>query len=451
MYNTILMDIKSTSKRILDVFFLRDLLDLKRGRFWVKWTRIWAIAVREFVKDNCSVKASALTFVTLVSIVPVLAFAFSIGKGLGFHEHLKEFLMSKIMSGLGFKGETGAQQVVIVVEKIFEYVDRTNFQTLGAIGTIMLIYLVIRLLSYIESTFNDIWGVAVPRSIIRKFTDYISIIVVFPLFVLLAATGTAMLTSHKFIGLLENLGTAGVGIKILLRYSPYLFLWVAFFAIYMVMPNTRVQFSSALIGGIIAGTSWQVAQWAYFHFQVSISRYNAIYSTFAALPIFLIWLQLSWMVLLFGAEIAFAHQMVDKYRFGERDKIAGQRTAEVLALSVVSMIARNFLQGNKPLGLKDISEALGVSPALLSPVIMKLCQKNILCESSGSGNFYLLTRSPDKINTVEVLRAVTGDVELDLNRISSDVKRFFEDMEETLTSKFRSHTVSDLLIKKPQD
>ncbi len=441
--------IKEFADKVSDLFFIRDLIDLKRGRFWVKWTRIFAIAVREFVKDNCSLRASALTFVTLVSIVPVLAFAFSIGKGLGFHEHLKEFLINKITGGPLFEGEAGARQIVIVLERIFEYVDKTNFQTLGVIGTIMLIYLVIRLLGYIEKSFNDIWGVAVQRSIIRKFTDYLSIVIVFPLFVLLAATGTAALTSHKFLLLLDKIGTAGIFLKMLLRYSPYLFLWIAFIAVYMVMPNTKVKFSSALAGGIIGGTSWQIAQWAYFHFQVSISRYNAIYSTVAALPIFLIWLQLSWMVLLMGAEIAFAHQMVETYKFVGSGAISGRKSSEVLALSIVAMIARNFLQGKKPIGIKGLSEALGVKPEIIKPIILSLCEKEIIFDGSGDNNSLLLSVSPDKLSTLDVLTAVSGDFKIDvnLNRISPEIYGFFEDVEETLNSKYRTHTIANLIQK----
>lgn len=444
------MNLKNILNRGLDVFFIRDLLDLKRGRFWVKWTRIFAIAVREFIKDNCGLRASALTFITLVSIVPVLAFAFSVGKGLGFHEHLREFFMNKVVSGIGGEESSGAKQIVFVMERIFDYVDRTNFQTLGVIGIIILIYLVIRLLGNIENTFNDIWGVTVQRSIIRKLSDYLSIIIIFPLFVLLAATGTASLTSHKFLSFLGNLGSAGVLLKMLLKYVPYLFLWIAFIAVYMVMPNTRVRFRSALVGGIIGGTSWQIAQWVYFHFQVSISRYNAIYSTVASLPIFLIWLQLSWMVLLFGAELAFAHQMVKTYKFVDSGKIVNKKLLEVLALSTVWIIAKNFLQGKKPFGIRHISDALGVKPEIIKPVITKLIEKEIIYDASGNGNTYLLSISPDKLFTLDVINAVSGDLksEVNINRISPEICKFFEGLEETLNSKYSAHTIANLIQKE---
>lgn len=434
--------------RLLDLFFIRELVDIKGlRRFYVRWTRIIAIAIREFIKDNCTLRASALTFVTLVSIVPVLAFASSIGKGLGFHKNLKEFLMKKLISGLGIDTEGAGSQITLVLERIFDYVDRTNFQTLGAIGTIMLIYLVIRLFGSIENSFNDIWGVTQQRTLLRKFSDYLSIVVVFPLFVLLAATGTAALTSHKFLFILEGLGGVGILLKMLLRYAPYLFLWIAFIAVYMVMPNTKVKFSSALVGGIIGGTSWQFAQLVYFHFQVSISRYNAIYSTVAALPIFLIWLQLSWMVLLFGAEFVFAYQMVESYRFVGTEKLAGCRASAVYALSIVRMIARNFVEGRRPLGLKQFSDALGVKSEIIKPVIANLIEKEIIYDVSGNGSSYLLSMAPDKLSTLKVINAVTGDLksEIDVDRISPDIYKFYEDLEETLNSKYKNHTIRDLL------
>jgi len=443
------MKTKDIAQKIFDVLLIRDLIDLKRGRFWVKWTRIFAIAVREFIKDNCSLRASALTFVTLVSIVPVLAFAFSIGKGLGFHEHLKEFLIRKLIGGLGLEGEAGAQQILMVIEKIFDYVDRTNFQTLGVIGTIMLIYLVIRLLGNIERTFNDIWGTVTQRSIIRKFTDYLSIVVVFPLFVLVAATGTAALTSHKFLLMLENLGSAGIMIKYLLRYTPYLFLWLAFIIIYMVMPNAKVSFVSALAGGIIGGSLWQIVQWFYFHFQVSISRYNAIYSTLAALPVFLIWLQLSWMVLLFGAELVFAHQMVRSYRFIESSALIGRRATELVGLNIVCMIAKNFIEGKKPLGPGQISESLGISPQFIQPIISSLLKSGIIHTSSDESNSLLLSRAPEKISTFEVLKSISGGsgIEINTSRISPEVYSFIEEIERTIKTRYSDHTIADLVSK----
>jgi membrane protein len=442
--------VKRNADKLSELFLIKELADFKGlRRFWIRWTRIFAIAAKEFFKNKCSLTASALTYVTLVSIVPVLAFAFSIGKGLGFQNKLKDFLINKVAASVTLNADNSAGGVSLALEKIFNYIEKTNFETLGAIGVVMLVYLVIKLLGNIENVFNDIWGVTAHRSMIRKLSDYLSVIVIFPMFVLIAATSTAALTSSKFLQILYNEGSIGLLIKFLLSYSSYLFLWLAFFAIYMFMPNTKVKFSSALIGGIIGGTSWEIVQWAYFHFQVGISNYNIIYSTLAALPIFLAWLYLSWLILLFGAELTFAHQMVDTYSFGDAGRKLIKKTRDVLALSIVGLIAGNFAEGKKPIGIKHLSDAMGVKPEVIKPVLDNLCEKNIVYASEPD-KVYLLSVAPDKLLTLQVLDAVSGSIEsgININRINPAVYRFYTEMEKLTRDTYKEHTIADIMKGK---
>jgi len=439
--------IKRIKNNFFEFFLIKELADIKGlKRFWIRWIRIFTIAVKEFLKNKCTLTASALTYVTLVSIVPVLAFAFSIGKGLGFQDKLKDFLIDKISSSVGLSGNIGVSNLSLALEKIFNYIEKTNFETLGVIGVIMLVYLVIKLLGSIEGAFNDIYGVSVQRNLARKISDYLSVIVIFPLFVLIAATFTAVLTSNKFMNLLYSKGNIGLIIKILLGYSPYLFLWLAFFAIYMFMPNTKVRFLSALIGGIIGGTLWQVVQWAYFHFQVGISRYNIIYSTLAALPIFLAWLYVSWLILLFGAEIAFAHQFVESYSFSDISTKLVRKAKELIALSIVTSIARRFLEGAPPFDIMSLSEAMGTKPDVIKPVLNSLCGKNIIYISQPN-NVYLLSVAPDKLLTLRVLDAISEDFEanINFNRIDRDVYKFYTSMERTIHENYKAHTIADII------
>ncbi len=439
--------VKRGADKFSELFLVNELTDIKGlRRFWVRWTRIFAIAAKEFFKNKCSLTASALTYVTLVSIVPVLAFAFSIGKGLGFQNKLKDFLINKVAASVTLNTDNSAGGVSLAIEKIFNYVEKTNFETLGVIGVVMLIYLVIQLLGNIENAFNDIWGVKASRSLIRKLSDYLSVVIIFPLFVLIAATSTAALTSGKFLQLLYFKGSFGLLIKFLLGYSSYLFLWLAFFALYMFMPNTKVKFSSALIGGIIGGTLWQIIEWAYFHFQVDISKYNIIYSTLAALPVFLAWLYLSWLILLFGAELTFAHQRVDTYSFSDAGRKMIKKAKEVLALSIVGIIAGNFKQGKKPVGMKNLSDVIGVKPEVIKPVLDNLCEKNIVYASE-QDKVYLLSVAPDKLLTLQVLDAVSGSIEsgININRINPAVYRFYTEMEKVTRDKYKEHTIADII------
>ncbi len=440
--------IKKAVDKLFELFLIKELVDIKGlKRFWIKWTRIFAITTREFFKNRISLRASSLTYVSLVSIVPVLAFAFSIGKGLGFNDKLRDFLINKVASSTALNAGNEVSGVSFALEKVFNYIEKTNFETLGLIGIVMLVYLVIKLLGSIENTFNDIWGVSVQRSLRRKFSDYISVVVIFPFFVLIAATFTAALASHKFTYMLYNKGSIGMLLKVIIGYSSYIFLWIAFIALYMFMPNTKVKFSSALIGGIIGGTSWEIIQWAYFHFQVGISKYNVIYSTLAALPVFLIWLYMSWMILLFGAELTFAHQVVGTYRFFDKGKSLQKKAAEIFALSIILLIARNFLEGKKPFGIKHLSDALGVRPETIRPVIDNLRDKEILFDATGSNNTYLFSVPPDKLSTFQVIDAVSGNIGPDINisRIDPGLYRFYTEMDEDIRKKYQDHTIADLL------
>lgn len=439
--------------RLSEIVLATDLFDLKGARrFFIKWTRIAAIAVRESYRNKVSLRAASLTYVTLVSIVPVFAFAFSIGKGLGFSDKLKNFLISKAAASTALSAghETGG--VSFALEKIFNYIEKTNFETLGVVGVVMLVYLVIQLLGNIETTFNDIWGVTVQRSIRRKFTDYISVVVIFPFFVLVAATGTAVLASHTFSGLLYAKGTAGVLIRFIIGYASYVFLWLAFFALYMFMPNTRVKVGSAVIGGIIGGTLWQVIQWLYFHFQIGIAKYNVIYSTMASLPVFLVWLYMSWEILLFGAEITFAHQTVRTYRFAEMGEKLWKKASEIFGLSLVVLIAKNFLEGNKPLGIKHLSDALGVKPAVIKPILDSLKKNDIIVDATGTGAAYLLTVAPDKLSPIQVIDAVSGGSEPDVpvNRIQPEVYRFYTGMNRRVQEVYRDYTIAGLLNREEE-
>lgn len=442
--------VKSIIDKFFQLFLIKELVEIKGlRRFWIRWTRIFAIAIKEFFRNKSRLRASALTYVTLVSIVPVLAFTFSIGKGLGFQDKLKDFLINKAASSVTLNTDNSVGGVSFALEKIFHYIEKTNFETLGAIGVVMLIYLVISLFGNIESAFNDIWGVTIQRSLIRKFSDYLSVIIIFPLFVLIAATSTAALSSSKFLQILYSQGAPGLLVKIILGYSSYLFLWIAFFALYMFMPNTKVKLSSALISGIIGGTSWQIIQWAYFHFQVGISKYNVIYSTLAALPVFLAWLYMSWLILLFGAELTFAHQMVESYSFTDAGKNFIKKTKEILALSIVGLIARNFVEGKKPLDIKHLSDEVGVKPEIIKPIVDNLCTKEII-NASDPNKIYLLSVSPDKLSTMQVLDAVSGSVESDIhiNRINPSVLKFYTEMEKTTRDKYKEHTIADIIKEK---
>ena len=236
----------------------------------------------------------------------------------------------------------------------------------------------------IEKNFNDIWGVREGRSWVRRFSDYLSALVIMPILMLAATSANAFLASEKVVGLLgEWTGPLLPLYLAVLKLSPFFFLWIAFTAIYMFMPNVRVRFASGLVGGILAGTGWQVLQWIYIHFQVGIAKQNVIYGTFAALPVFLVWLQASWLIVLFGAEFSFAHQNHRTYR-QETDALDASFAAkERLGLSVALSVVRAFLGGGQAWDPEAYASQRKIPIRLVREVLDTLTEAGILARLPG--------------------------------------------------------------------
>ncbi len=250
-----------------------------------------------FVTHQAPLRASALTYTTLLSLVPFLAIAFSVLKGLGVQNALEPLLLQ-------VAGESSRE----TVSQIIGYVNNTNVKSLGVVGLLFLLVTVVSLLSTIEDAFNNIWGVLETRSLQRRFSDYLSVVVVGPLLLMVAMSMTSSLQSQWLVQWLVRNTLLGEAILLPFRLVPYLSVWVAMTFLYSYIPNARVRFRSAVLGGVVAGTIWQVTQWGYFHFQVGVANYNAIYGALAALPIFLVWIYTSWLIVLFGLELVRTHQ-----------------------------------------------------------------------------------------------------------------------------------------------
>ena len=293
-------------KRITN-FILKDLWEreLSGLSYLKKWAynilKMGYMVVRGFITEKCQLRAFALTYVTLLAIVPFLAFIFSMSKAFGAFDAVRSLVLEK------------AAVTQEIVTKIIDLASKTNLKTLGIVGLGFLIWTLIIVLGTIERSFNDIWGIKKSRNIFRKFTDYLGIILICPILALCTTAVNAFLSNSRLVNKMLGIEFIGVLVHQLLRLAPYLSMWLVFTFIYMFMPNTKVKSSSAVIGGIIGGTLWQLTQWIYIHFQVGVSRYSMIYGTFASIPVFLIWLYISWMIVLFGAEISFAFQNVRTY------------------------------------------------------------------------------------------------------------------------------------------
>lgn len=357
-----------------DIWRMRS-KSLPRGKaLLINFLRIIILSFRGFKEDKCRLKASALTMYSLLSLVPVVAMIFGIAKGFGLEEMLEKQLVKSIQ---------GQEEVIAyILAFAHSLLENTKGGVIAGIGVVMLFWSVMKVLGNIESSFNDIWNIKRSRSFLRKFSDYLSIILVAPVFIILSSSMTvyisaSMSNAASGSGTIEILGPLLI---FLMKILPYAIVWLLFSFIYMIMPNTRVKFKAALTAGIIAGTIFQVVQWAYINFQVVLSNYNAIYGSFAALPLLLIWLQLSWIIILFGAEISFATQNVQRYEY-ESDALGISHSYKrELSLLLVNYIVRRFVAGKEPYTSPQLSKELEIPVRLIRELIFELTESNVLSE-----------------------------------------------------------------------
>ena len=361
------------------------------------------LAVRGFDEDRCQLRASALTFYSLLSIVPVIAILFGIAKGFGFQEVLEKDLLEKF----------SAHQAVLVQVMDFakSLLETTRGGLIAGIGLVILFWTVIKVLGSIERSFNNVWGVKNPRPWSRKFTDYISVLLIAPILFFLSSSIMVFITSQvtfiteKFalLGFFSSL------IFFLLKLLPYCIVWILFTFIYIFMPNTKVRFTSGLIAGIVAGSVYQLVQWGYITFQVGVAKYNAIYGSFAALPLFLGWLQVSWLVVLFGAEISFSHQNVDTYEFEPDCLRVSMSFKKLLSLRITHLLVKNFSAGKPPLTASMITHALEVPIRLVRQVLSELTESGIVSAvvtEDGENPAYQPGRDSDSLTIQYVIDAL---------------------------------------------
>lgn len=467
----------------------RELASLPTFRRWgYGLARVVHLTGVNFVKDRCTWRASALTYITVLTLVPMLALAFSVAKGMGAYETLLNnsivpFLDSTFgpaelppdeigaatldpdgevqgseavagsaeavspegpaddfaeliiaagesegqsqESGDEPPAEAGADdttedtdepaaptraqvsEIRRAIDTVLGFVQDTNVSRLGVLGFLIVLYTVIKLLGSVEVSFNDIWGVQKSRSITRKIADYFSTIVLVPL---LLVTGTGVLGMARTKELDHLIGLGGDSPAVAL-FGSLAVVWVAFAFAYLLMPNTRVKVTSALVGGIVGGTMWQLFQYAHLKLQIGVANYNAIYSTFAAFPIFLFWVQSSWMTVLLGAEAASAHQNQARHGQMVRSRDYDLALKEVVALRLVARITRAFLAGVRPLRVDELAERLGCPDRTLLEIATALERASILAmiESDNEDPALVLISDPEIVRLQGVLDALKGE------------------------------------------
>ncbi|MBL4625462.1 MAG: YihY/virulence factor BrkB family protein [Flavobacteriales bacterium] len=352
--------------------WLKELEELSTSKsFLIKQIRIIVLAVRGFNEDKCMLRASSLTFYSLLSFVPVIAMAFGIAKGFGMEQKIDELLMERM---------SGHEEIMTnVIEFSHKMLDNTKGGLIAGVGVVVLFWSIIKVMGNIEKSFNAIWGITQERTLIRKFSEYLTIMFVAPILLVVASSATVFVSSAVGdLMAMMGLDYIGGGVQLLLKLLPYGIIWILLTFIYMVMPNTNVKWKSAVFAAIVAGTIFEVVQWGYVSFQVGVAGYNAIYGSFAALPLFLAWLQLSWLIILFGGELSFAHQNVGQYCLEEESKNISGTYRKTLTLYVLHYIIRQFTNGKEAPDFDSILKQTKLPYRLLQSVLSTLEEANII-------------------------------------------------------------------------
>ncbi|MCP3894242.1 MULTISPECIES: YihY/virulence factor BrkB family protein [Bacteroides] len=328
------------------------------------------LCINRFIKDRLINNASALTYSTLLAIVPILAILFAVARGFGFANLMEHQLRT------GFGGTTETS------EAILSFVDSYLSQTKGGIfigvGLVMLLWTVINLVSSIEITFNRIWQVKKARSMYRKITDYFSMLLLMPILIVISG-GLSIFMSTMLKEMSDFVLLAPV-MKFLIRLIPFVLTWAMFTGLYVYMPNTKVKLKHALISALVAGTAYQAFQFLYISSQLWVSRYNAIYGSFAALPMFLLWLQISWTICLFGAQLTYAGQNIRNFSFDKDTQNISRRYRDFIAILIMSLIAKRFENNEQPYTAEELSEEHQIPIRLTNQTLYQLQEVDLIHE-----------------------------------------------------------------------
>ena len=357
-------------------FFQKDIWRITEGdissfRFlWLEVLKKVVLAIRFFTAKRVLQKASALTYSTLLAIVPISAVVFAIARGFGYNKYIEIWFRNAF--------ESQPQVAEVIIGFVNSYLVHTKSGVFLGIGLIFMLYTVLMLVSNVEDAFNEIWQVKKPRSIFRTFKDYLAMFFLFPIIIVI--TSGISIFMATIADSMPDFMLLGPTIRFLIDLLPYVLMSGMFIALYVFMPNTHVKVTSAIIPGVLAGIAMQGLQIFYIHAQMFLSGYNAIYGSFAALPLFMLWLQISWTICLFGAELCYTNQNLDYYDYDANTGEVSHRYKIMLATLLMSRICRRFANGQKPLSALELREQTTIPIRFVNELLFELTEAGLIVE-----------------------------------------------------------------------
>jgi membrane protein len=372
-------------------------------RFLFACLRVIVLALHRFYLDQCSHRASALTYYSLLSVVPAIAMVFGIAKGFGFDKLLEKQFME-----LGDRANWPPEVLEHLLTFAASMLEHVKGGLIAGLGVVVLLWAVISILGHAEEAFNAIWEAEKPRTFTRKLTDYLSIMIITPVLLIISSSITLVAVGEikAIMTKIVLLGPLGPAIMLLMKALPYLFIWVLLALNYLILPNTRVRLKSSIIAAVAAGTVFQIVQWIYITFQVGAAKYGAIYGSFAALPLFLAWLYTSWMIVLFGAEIAVAQENGETYGFHPDYSKLNLTSRRVLALRVLHLIVKRFADEESPLSARQISATLKVPRRFVRRLLHELSVAKLLVETTVESDGEFAFEPAANIERLTIMHAV---------------------------------------------
>ncbi len=421
---------------------------LPRARLWlVRFMRLATVLMRDLSQGQLNLRAMGLVYTTLLSIVPLLAISFSVLKAFGVYNQIEPILLG-FLEPLGEKG-------VEITSRVMEFINNINVGVLGSVGLALLLYTAVSLVQKVEEAFNFIWHVSRRRGIGERFSRYVSALLVGPLLVFSAIGITAAAASLGVVR--EAMEIQAIGWIVLQagQLLPYALVIGAFTFVYAFMPNTKVRLGPALAGGLVGGIVWQSAGWAFAQFAASSTKYAAIYSSFAIVILFMLWLYLCWLILLFGSSVAFYVQHPEYLVKKGGEPRLSNRVREHLALVIMSLIGRRHIDGRSPWRTDALARTLHMPTRAIDEVLVGLQSRNIVTTTGDEPPGWLPVRDLDKVSAKELLDTVRSvgeeqylntDALPDPEAVAQVLRRY----EEATEAALRGVSVKDLAGTLPE-
>ncbi len=369
------------------------------------------LAVRFFTAKRVVNQAAALTYSTLLAIVPILAVVFAIARGFGYNKYIEVWFRD------AFQSQPQAAEVIIGF--VNSYLVHTKSGVFLGIGLIFMLYTVLMLVNNVENTFNEIWQVKKQRSLYRTFTDYMAMLLLFPILIVL--TSGISIFMATVVDHIPDMALIGPIKRFFIALFPYVLMSAMFIGLYVFMPNTHVKLRNVIVPGILAGVAMQWLQLFYINSQIWVSSYNAIYGSFAALPLFMLWVQISWTICLFGAELCYTNQNLDYYDYNAKTSDVSHRYRILLCAMIMSCICKRFDKGGRPYSAHELREETSIPIRIVNDLLYALINARMLIEitsdEKGEQARYIPAENVDKLSVGVMIDRLesAGKWKLELN------------------------------------